>query len=56
MIKNGSLNIVLASSNVSGTLEPIKATFEKNVDFGFKKTSFLAIFRTKNQHFSQKVT
>ena len=55
MIGDGSLNIVLAFSNVYRTLETIKATFEKNVDFGFKKTSFFAFFRTKNQHFSQKL-
>ena len=56
MMGNGSLNIVLAFSNVSRTQETIKATFEKNVDFGFKKRHFLLFFRTKNQHFSQKVT
>ena len=55
MMGNGSLNIVLASSNVSRTRETIKATFEKNDDFGFKKTSFFVFFRIKNQLFSQKL-
>ena len=54
MMGNGSLNIVLAFSNVSRTQEMISATFQENIDFWCENMSFLVFFRTKNQHFSKK--
>ena len=55
MIGNGSLNIVLAFSNVSRIQETIKATSEKNVDFGCKKSRFLLFFSHQKSKFLSKV-
>ena len=56
MIANGSLDIVLAFSNVFRTPDTIKTSFEKNVDFWFEIQPKMTFFAKQNSHFSQNLS